>query len=84
MLARMQRESFRNAGGNAKWCSHSGKYYGDSLQKPKIELHQDPEIAQLGIYTKDTLMLTPSGTCTPMFIATLSTIATLCKEANYH
>ena len=28
-------------------------------------------------------MLTPSGTYTPMFIAALSTIATLCKEAKW-
>ena len=32
----------------------------------------------LGIYTKDAGVLIHRGTCTPMFIAVLSTIAKLC------
>ena len=47
------------------------------LKKLKIEL---PAMALLGIYPRDTGMLFRRGTCTPMFIATLSTIAKLCKE----
>ena len=49
------------------------------LKKLKIELPYDPAIVLLGIYPKDTGVLTHRGTCTPMFIATLST-AKLWKE----
>ena len=50
------------------------------LKKLKIELPYDPAIALLGIYPRDTGMLFPRGTCTPMFIAALSTIAKAWKE----
>ena len=50
------------------------------LKKLKIELSYDPAIALLGIYPRDTGMLFPRGTCTPMFIAALSTIAKVWKE----
>ena len=40
-------------GGDASWCSHSGKQHGGS-KKLKIELTSDPAIALLGIYSKDT------------------------------
>ena len=43
------------------------------LTKLKTELPYDPEIAPLGIYPKDTGVLIRRGTCTPMFIAALST-----------
>ena len=46
----------------------------------KIELIYDPAIALLGIYSKDTKVVTQRGTCTPMFIAAMSTIAKLWKE----
>ena len=49
-------------------------------QKIKTELRYDPTIALLGIYPKDTGVLIRRGTCTPMFIAALSTIAKLWKE----
>ena len=70
---------FCTVGGNANWCSHSGKQYGGSL-KLKIELRYDLAIALLGIYPKDTKILIQRGTCTPMFIVALSTIAKLWKE----
>ena len=41
----------------------------------KIELPYDPAIALLGIYPWDTGVLFRRDTCTPMFIAALSTIA---------
>ena len=47
----------------------------DSVQGPqnlKIELSYDRAIALLGIFPKNT-----KDTCTPRFIATLSTVATL-------
>ena len=50
------------------------------LKKRKIELPYDPAIALLGIYPKDTGMLFRRDTCTPMFIAALSTIAIVWKE----
>ena len=50
------------------------------LKKLKIDLPYDPAIALLGIYPRDTGVLMHKGTCTPMFIAALSTIAKLWKE----
>ena len=43
----------------------------------KIELPYYPAIAQLGIYPKDTDVVKRRVTCTPMFIAAVSTIAKL-------
>ena len=71
---------FCTAGGNANWCSHSGKQYGGSSKKLKIELPYNPAIALLGIYPRDTGVMFRRGTCTPMFIAALSTIAKVWKE----
>ena len=50
------------------------------LKMLKIELPYDPAIALLGIYIKDTNVVKRRGTCTPMFIAAMSTIAKLWKE----
>ena len=50
------------------------------LKKLKIELPYDPAIALLGIDPRDTGMLFRKGTCTPMFIAALSTLAKVWKE----
>ena len=47
------------------------------LKKLKIDLPYDPAIALLGIYPSDTEVLMHRGTCTPMFIAALSTIVKL-------
>ena len=44
----------------------------------KLELKDS--LALLGIYPRDTGVLMHRGTCTPMFIAELSTIAKLWKE----
>ena len=46
----------------------------------KTELPYDLAIALLGIYPRDTGVLMHRGTCIPMFIAALSTIAKLWKE----
>ena len=43
------------------------------LKKLNIELPYDPAIALLGIYPTDTGVLFQRDTCTPMFIAALST-----------
>ena len=66
-------------GGNGSWCSHSGKQNGCSPKKLKIELPYDPAIALLGIYPKDTNVVIRRSTCTPIFIAAMSTIAKLWK-----
>ena len=50
------------------------------LKKLKIELPYDPAIALLGIYPQDRGVLFRRDTCTPMFIASLSTIAKVWKE----
>ena len=50
------------------------------LKKLKINLPYDPSITLLGIYPRDTGVLIHKGTCTPMFIAAISTIAKLWKE----
>ena len=50
------------------------------LKKLEIELPCDPVTALLGIYPRDTGVLFQRGTCTPVFIAALSTIAKVWKE----
>ena len=49
-------------------------------KKLKIELPYDPAIVLLGIYPRDTGVLFWRDTCTPMFIAALSTIVKVWKE----
>jgi hypothetical protein len=49
------------------------------LKKLKIELSYDPAIPLLGIYLKECKSGYNKGTCTPMFIAALFTIAKLWK-----
>ena len=50
------------------------------IKELKIELHYDPAIALLGIYPKDTDVMKCWDTCTPMFIAAMSTITKLWKQ----
>ena len=50
------------------------------LKKLKIELPCNTAIALLGIYPRDIGMLFQKGTCTPMFIAALSTIGKVWKK----
>ena len=49
-------------------------------KKLKIELPYAPATALLGIYPKDTKIVTRRGTCTPMFIAARSTTVKIWKE----
>ena len=49
-------------------------------QKIKNRTTLDPAVVPLGIYPRDTGVLMHRGTCTPMFIAALLTIAKLWKE----
>ena len=50
------------------------------LKKLRIELPYNPASALLGVYPRDTGVLFQRGTCTPMFIAVLSTIGKVWKE----
>ena len=50
------------------------------LKELKVELPYDPAIALLGIYPKDTDAMKRRDTCTPMFLAAMSTIPKLWKE----
>ena len=45
------------------------------LKTVKIDIPSDLAIALLGIYPRDTGVLMHRGTCTPLFIGALSTIA---------
>jgi hypothetical protein len=50
------------------------------LKKLQIDLPYDPAIPLLGIYPKECKSGYNEGTCTPMFIAALFTIAKLWKQ----
>ena len=53
-------------------------------KKPlKIELPCDPAVPLLGIYPKETKLLSWRGSCTPMFIAALFTIAKAWKQPKW-
>jgi hypothetical protein len=50
------------------------------LKNLNIDLPYDPAITLLGIYPKECDSVYSRGTCTPMFIAALFTIAKLWKQ----
>jgi hypothetical protein len=50
------------------------------LKNLKIDLPNDPATPLLGIYPKEYDTVYSRGTCTPMFIAALFTIAKLWKQ----
>jgi hypothetical protein len=56
-------------------------YKKELLKNLNIDLPYDPAIPLLGIYQKTVTQVTPEGTCTPMFIAALFTIAKLMETA---
>ena len=79
MLARMWRN--RNPLALSVGMQTGAATLENSVEVPqKIDLPYDPAIALLGIYPRDTGVLRHRGTCTPTFIAALSTIAKLWKE----
>jgi hypothetical protein len=53
------------------------------LKKLNLDLPCDPTIQFLGIYLKECEKGYYKGTCTPMFIAALFTIAKLWKQPTY-
>ena len=50
------------------------------LKKLKLELPYDSAIALLGIHPRDTGVVKRRATCTPMFIAAMTTVTKLWKE----
>ena len=50
------------------------------LKELKIDLPYDPAITLLGIYPKDKDAVKYRDTCTPMFLAAMSTIAKRCPS----
>ena len=50
------------------------------LKELKLDLPYDPAIELLGIFPKDTDAVKRWHTCSPMFLAAMSTIAKLWKE----
>jgi hypothetical protein len=72
-----KKEPSYTAGGNATWCNHSGKKIWRLLKNLNIDLPYDPAIPLLGIYPKECDTGYSKGTCPPMFIAALFTIAKL-------
>ena len=81
MLVRMRRKRISfHCWWECKLVQPLWKIVWKSLKKLKIELPYDPAIALLGIYPQNTGVLFRRGTCTPTFIAALSTIAKVWKE----
>ena len=62
-------------GGNVNWCSHSGKLWR-FLKELKI-MTLRPSNCTAGDLLKDADAVKRQDTCTPMFIAAMSTIAKL-------
>ena len=59
-----------------------GMQAGAAALENSMELpHKVKNRATLGIYTKDTDVVNGRGTCTPMFIAAMSTIGKLWNES---
>ena len=53
-----KKELLCTVGGNVNWNSHSGKQYGGSSKKLKVELAHDPAIPLLVIYPQPMETLT--------------------------
>ena len=73
-------EFFCTVGGNADWCSHWGKQYGDTSKKLKMDLPFNPVIPLLGLYLKEPKTLIQKNIGTPMFIATLFIVIKIWKQ----
>ena len=50
------------------------------LKKIKLESSYDPVIPVLGIYPKETTIVTQNHVCTPMFIAVVLTVTKIWKQ----
>ena len=74
-----KREPSYIVGGNANWCSHLRKQYGDSSKKLKMELPCDPAVPLLGMYPKNRKPLIWKHMCAPMFTAALYIVVKIWK-----
>jgi hypothetical protein len=72
-----EKEPWYTASGNARWCNHFWKKIWRLLKNLTIDLPYDPVIPLLEINPKECDTGYSRGTCTPMFIAALFTIAKL-------
>ena len=72
-------EPLNTVGGNAKLCSHYRTQQRDA-SKIKRELPHNPAISLLRIYPKYLILGSRRDVNTPVFIATLFTIARLWKQ----
>jgi hypothetical protein len=79
MLVRMRREkrTLIHCSWECKLVQSLGKAVWRLLKKLKINLPYDLAIPLLGIYPKECKLSYNKGTCTPLFIAALFTIAKL-------
>jgi hypothetical protein len=75
-----KKEPSYTVGGNASSCNHYEKTIWRLLKNVNIDLSYDPAIPLLGIHPKECNSGYSRGTCTPMFIAALFTIAKLWKQ----
>lgn len=66
------------ANGNANWYNYA-KWYGDFLEKLKIDLLYNPAIQLLEIYPDHSKSAHGRGTCTPTLIVSQFTIAKYMK-----
>ena len=73
-------EPFGTVGGNANWFSQSGKQYESSSKNEKENYPTTQKLHHKEFIQRATKMLIQRGTCTPMFIAALSTLAKVWKE----
>nr|KAF6422883.1 hypothetical protein HJG63_008671 [Rousettus aegyptiacus] len=78
-----KREPSCTVGGTAHWSSHCGKQWW-FLKKLKMDLPFDPAIVLLAIYPKKTKTIIHKDLYTPMFVATLFTIAKIWKQPKSH
>jgi hypothetical protein len=76
-----KKERLYSAGGHVNKYNHSGKKNWRLLKNLNIDLPFDPAIPLLGLYPKEWDTHYSRGSCTPMFIAALFTIA---KYGNNH
>ena len=73
-----KKEPSYTVGGSVNWYSHYGEQYRSFLTEIKIELQHDTAIPLLGIYPEKNII--QKGTCIPVFIAALFTIAKIWKQ----
>ena len=72
-----KREPSYTIGGNVNWYSHDGDQYGSSLKKQKQNYHMTQQSHSWAYMEKTKIS---KGTCIPVFIVELFTIAVTWKQ----